>query len=199
MKKTLIFAIAAIVIAGMTSAFTGPVLPASVDTKASVINWKGAKVTGTHNGKISLKKGDLEFKDGKLVGGSFEIDMTTITCEDLSGGTAEKLVGHLKSEDFFGVEKYPTSKFVITKVVSRGTPGAYTVSGNLTIKSTTKPIKFFADVKEEGGKNVATAKITVDRSEYDVRYGSGSFFDNLGDKTIYDEFELDVKLVSSAK
>jgi polyisoprenoid-binding protein YceI len=199
MKKTLIYTLAVVITAGITAAFTGPVLPASVDTKASVINWKGAKVTGTHNGKISLKNGNLEFKDGNLIGGSFEIDMTTITCEDLSGGTAEKLIGHLKSEDFFGVAKYPTSKFVISKVVSRGTPGAYTITGDLTIKSTTKSIKFFADVKEDGGKNIATAKITVDRSDFDVRYGSGSFFDNLGDKTIYDEFELDVKLVTSAK
>ncbi len=199
MKKTLIFAFSALIIAGLTSAFTGPITPASVDTKASVINWKGAKVTGSHYGKIALKNGNLEFKDGMLAGGSFEIDMTTITCEDLTGGTADKLVGHLKSDDFFGVAKYPTSKFVITQVVSRGTPGAYKIAGNLTIKSTTKPIKFFADVKEESGKNVATAKITVDRSDYDVRFGSGSFFDNLGDKTIYDEFELDIKLVTSAK
>lgn len=167
-----------------------------VDAAASVVSWKGYKVTGSHYGKIAVKQGKLDFKDGNLVGGSFEIDMNSITCEDLSGGGADKLVGHLKSDDFFGSAKYPTAKFVITQVVSRGTPGAYKITGDLTIKTSTKPIRFNADVKEEGGKYVATAKITVDRSDYDVRFGSGSFFDSLGDKTIYDDFDLDIKLVA---
>lgn len=197
MKKSILFSLSAAVVAAFALAFTAPVQSLKVDTSASVITWKGAKVTGTHYGKISVKSGKLDFNNGALTGGSFEIDMNSITCEDLSGGGAAKLVGHLKSDDFFGAEKYPTSKFVITQVVSRGTPGAYKISGDLTIKYTTKPIRFMADVKEEGGKYVATAKITVDRSDFDVRFGSGSFFDNLGDKTIYDEFELDVKLVAS--
>ncbi len=197
MKKTLIFSLTAVTFAALLTAFTGPAQSMQVDIKASTISWKGYKVTGSHYGKISLKSGKLDFNNGALTGGSFEIDMASMTCEDLSGGVAEKLLGHLKSDDFFGVAKYPTAKFVITQVVSRGTPGAYKIAGDLTIKSTTKPIKFFADVKDEGGKMVATAKITVDRSDFDVRYGSGSFFDNLGDKTIYDEFDLDVKLVLS--
>lgn len=197
MKKTLIFSFAAVAFVVLLAAFSGPAQTMQVDTKASVISWKGYKVTGSHYGKISLKSGKLDFNNGALTGGSFEIDMTSMTCEDLSGGMADKLLNHLKSDDFFGVAKYPTAKFVITQVVSRGTPGAYKILGDLTIKSTTKPIKFFAEVKDEGGKMVATAKITVDRSEFDVRYGSGSFFDNLGDKTIHDEFDLDVKLVLS--
>lgn len=197
MKKSFIFSMVAVVAAALAVAFSGPVDNMAVDTKASVVSWKGYKVTGSHYGKISIKNGNLAFNNGALTGGSFEIDMASINCEDLSGGTADKLVGHLKSDDFFGVEQYPTAKFVITQVVSRGTPGAYKIAGDLTIKSTTKPVKFMADVKEEGGKMVATAKITVDRSDYNVRFGSGSFFDNLGDKTIYDEFDLEVKLVAS--
>ncbi|MBE2209263.1 MAG: YceI family protein [Saprospiraceae bacterium] len=197
MKKSILFSLAAAVVAAFALAFTAPVESMKVDTAASVVAWKGAKVTGTHNGKISVKSGKLDFNNGVLTGGSFEIDMNSITCEDMSGGGAAKLVGHLKSDDFFGAEKYPTSKFVITQVVSRGTTGAYKVVGDLTIKSTTKSIRFMADVKEEGGKMVATAKITIDRSEFDVRFGSGSFIDNLGDKTIYDEFDLDIKLVAS--
>jgi polyisoprenoid-binding protein YceI len=99
------------------------------------------------------------------------------------------------SADFFGVDNYPTAKFQITKVVSRGTPGAYKIIGNLTVKQTTKEVRFNADLKEENGKTVGMAKITLDRSEYDIRYGSGTFFENLGDKTIYDEFDLEVNLV----
>lgn len=197
MKK--LFALAIGVTALALSAFTTPDKPvsASVDTKSSYINWKGYKVTGSHEGRLQLKNGKLNFKDNVLNSGSFEIDMTTITCTDMTGGGADKLVGHLKSEDFFNVASHPVAKFETTQVISRGTPGAYKVTGNLTIKGITKSIKFNTDLKEEAGKVYATAKITIDRSDFDVRFGSGSFFDNLGDKTIYDEFDLNVNLVAS--
>ena len=163
----------------------------SLNIGESVITWKGKKVTGSHTGNISIQEGGLEFDEaGLLSGGYFVIDMNTITCTDLGEGGAKKLVGHLKSDDFFGVANFPTSKFEITKVVSRGTPGSYKIVGNLTIKETTKEIKFQADLTDSS----ASAEITVDRSDFDVRYGSGSFFDNLGDKTIYDEFHLTVNL-----
>ena len=142
-----------------------------------------------------IKNGNLDFTDGKLTGGNFDIDMASITVTDLEGGMKGKLEGHLKSADFFGTEKYPTAKFVITKVVSRGKAGEYKIVGNITIKETTKEIKFNANVTEENGVKTATADITLDRSEFNVRYGSGSFFDGLGDKTIYDEFDLSVNLV----
>jgi polyisoprenoid-binding protein YceI len=183
-------------VAAITLAFTLPKEVLKVDTGASYINWKGYKVTGQHNGKVKLKGGSLTYDNGKLTGGNFEIDMTSITCEDLQGGGAQKLVGHLKSDDFFGVEKYPTAKFVITKV-AEAKPGEYRVKGDLTIKNTTKPVSFNALVTEKEGKKVATATIKLDRSEYDVRFGSGTFFDNLGDKTIYDEFDLEVNLVAA--
>lgn len=168
----------------------------AIDTEASQITWKGYKVTGSHEGTITVKDGNLDFTDGQLTGGSFAIDMTTIKTTDLTGGTAAKLEGHLKSPDFFGVEKFPTATFKITKVVSRGTPGDYRVTGDLTIKETTKEIKFNTKVVEEMGLYTATADLTIDRTDFDVRYGSGSFIDNLGDKTIYDEFELGITLVS---
>ena len=120
--------------------------------------------------------------------------MTTIACTDLEGEWKEKLEGHLKSDDFFGVNNFPVAKFEITKVAAKGTPGDYKITGNLTIKETTKEIKFYANVSQDGGKNVAKADIKIDRSEFNVRYGSGSFFDNLGDKTIYDEFDLSIVL-----
>lgn len=168
-----------------------------VDTTESYIVWKGYKVTGSHHGKVMIKNGELTFDEaGMLSGGGFEIDMASITCDDLEGEWSQKLVGHLKSDDFFGVEKYPTAKFVIKEVVSRGKAGEYKIIGDLTIKETTKEIKFNTVITEKDGKNIANADITIDRSEYNVRYGSGSFFDNLGDKTIYDEFELSVNLVA---
>ena len=169
----------------------------SVDTTASQITWKGYKVTGEHAGTINVKNGNFNYEGDNLTGGSFEIDMNTIVCTDLEGEWADKLVGHLKSDDFFGVEKYPTAKFEITKVVSRGKPGDYKITGNLTIKETTKEIRFNANVDNSTGVPVATADITIDRSDYNIRYGSGSFFDNLGDKTIYDEFELGLKIVGT--
>ena len=169
----------------------------SVDTEASVVKWTGYKVTGKHYGTVKVENGALQYEDGQLVGGSFEIDMASIKCDDLSGEYAQKLEGHLKSADFFGVENHPTAKFVITEVISRGKPGDYRISGDLTIKETTKPVKFNANITEESDNMLANAKITIDRAEYNVRYGSGSFFDNLGDKTIYDEFDLEVQLVAN--
>ncbi len=176
-------------------AFTGPVSDdvevVAIDTEKSVIEWKAYKVTGQHNGIVKIKSGSLEMEDGALTGGSFDIDMTTITVQDLEGGSKAKLEGHLKSGDFFNVEEFNTANFEITRVISRGKPGDYKIEGNLSIKGITKPIKFNALV--EG--NTAEATVTIDRSEYDVRYGSGSFFEDLGDKTIYDDFDLTIKLV----
>lgn len=169
----------------------------NVDTAASQITWKGYKVTGEHSGTINVKNGNFIYDGDALTGGSFEIDMTTIACTDLEGEYAGKLEGHLKSADFFGVATYPTAKFEITKVVSRGKAGDYKVTGNLTIKETTKEIRFNTTIDKSTGVPVATAAITIDRSDFDVKYGSGSFFDNLGDKTIYDEFDLGLKLVGT--
>lgn len=160
-----------------------------VNTTKSVINWKGYKVTGSHYGTVNVKSGNLDMNEGKLVGGKIVVDMSTITCGDLEGEWNGKLVGHLKSDDFFGVAKYPDAVFTIQRAVEAAA-GEYTVTGDLTIKNITHPIKFKAYLKD----GMATTKVTIDRSKYDVRYGSGSFFDNLGDKTIYDEFELEISL-----
>jgi len=166
-----------------------------VDLEKSNVSWTGAKVTGSHTGTIAISEANLEMSDaGDLVGGSFVIDMSTITCTDLDGEMKGKLEGHLQSPDFFDVANHSTATLAITNVSPRG-PGSYKVLGDLTIKGITKPIKFNVEMGEDEGMKVATADIEVDRSEYDVRYGSGSFFQDLADKTIYDEFDLQVKLV----
>ena len=179
----------------LTTAATPPV-DGNVDVSKSVITWAGKKVLGAHHGTINLKEASLKWEGDMLKGGHFVIDMSSIVCEDLAGTPAQaKLEGHLKSADFFSVEAHPTARLDLVSVVHRGTPGSYKIVGDLTIKGITKPVKFNAAFSEDGGMKVATAQIVVDRSEYDVRYGSGSFFDSLGDKTIYDEFEMNVKLV----
>lgn len=182
-NKLVAFAIALVV------AVTANAQTKTVKAGESKVTWKGYKVTGSHEGTVNLKSGELEFKDDKLVGGSFVVDMTSIGATDLEGEYKGKLDGHLKSEDFFGVDKYPTAKLQITKAVAKG-KNSYTVTANLTIKKATHTVTF--DMSVYGSK--ATATLKVDRTKYDIRYGSGSFFDNLGDKTIYDEFDLVVDL-----
>lgn len=178
-------------------AFTTPeeIKTAAVDATQSKITWTGSKVGGSHTGNISIKEGNFEFEGDKLIGGQFIIDMNSITNTDLEGEMAGKLVSHLKSDDFFGVEKYPTATLKITEVIPQG-PGKYKVAGDLTIKEITKSVKFPAEVSVSGNTITAKADIVVDRAEYNVRYGSDSFFDNLGDKVIYDDFTLSVNVVA---
>jgi len=160
-----------------------------VDASKSAIHWLAKKVTGQHEGTVNLKEGSLTFKAKKLTGGSFTVDMTTLTATDLTGEYLGKLNGHLKSEDFFGTEKFTTSKLVFKKVVAKAN-GVYTVTADLTIKDVTAPITFDLTVKG----TTATTTFKIDRTKYGIKYGSGSFFDNLGDKAISDEFELTVSL-----
>jgi polyisoprenoid-binding protein YceI len=160
-----------------------------VKANESKVSWKAYKVTGSHNGTVDLKSGALVFDEGKLTGGEFEVDMTSLVSTDLEGEYKGKLEGHLKSDDFFGVENHPNSTLVFTNVKATG-KNSYEVQGDLTIKGITKPVTF--DVSVYGSK--ATATLKIDRAQYDVKYGSGSFFDDLGDKTIYDEFDLVVDL-----
>jgi polyisoprenoid-binding protein YceI len=165
--------------------------PQKINTEKSTINWLGKKIGGQHEGLIKLKNGVLEEKNGKIVSGSFIIDMTSLTNTDLQDeGYNKKLVGHLKSDDFFGVEKFPTATLNITKA-TKFSNGKASITGKLTIKSKTETITFDI-VKNE---NTYTAKIEIDRSKYDVKYGSTSFFDSLGDKAIDDIFILNTKLL----
>ncbi len=167
-----------------------------VDTQSSSVIWTGYKVTGNHTGTVKIMNGMLSTEGGLITGGSFDIDMKSLTCTDLETEYAAKLIGHLTSDDFFGVNSYPKATFVITKAIPQDTKGNYKIMGNLTLKGTTKEVKFFANAAESNGVVNASGKITIDRSEFNVKYGSGSFFDGLGDKTIYDEFDLQVSLVA---
>jgi polyisoprenoid-binding protein YceI len=161
-----------------------------VNTSASTINWVGKKVTGAHEGTINLKDGTLVFKGKKLVGGTFVVDMTSMIVTDLKAGQGkEKLEGHLKADDFFGSDKFATATLVFKKLVTKA-PNVYTVTGDLTIKGITKPVTFDLATTT----NTATANVKIDRTKYDIKYGSGSFFDSLGDKAINDNFDLAIAL-----
>lgn len=160
-----------------------------VDASKSTINWVGKKVTGQHNGTINLKDGALVFKGKKLKGGTFTADMTSINTTDLTGKSKDNLDGHLKAHDFFGTEKFPTATLVI-KTIGEKAKNVYAVTADMTIKGITKPVSFELTTTA----NTASTKFNIDRTKYDIKYNSGNFFENLGDKTISDEFELAVVL-----
>lgn len=175
-----------------------PVETYKADAAASKVGWFAKKVTGQHNGNVSLKEGTLEVTKGKITGGEFTIDMTTITCEDeKDAGRNAKLVGHLKSDDFFSVEKNPTAKFVIKKadyLSKKGKDDSYKITGDLTIKGITNPVTFEATTTGSGKKITAVAKLVFDRLLWKIEYNSGKIFESIGDKMIYDDVELSLNL-----
>lgn len=188
MKNFKTFAIALFLAVGTLSATAQN---KAIDTKKSSIKWVGKKLTGSHNGTVDFKSGTLAFKGGKLNGGTFTVDMTSIAVTDLEAGKGkEKLEGHLKNDDFFATDKFGTAKLDI-KTVQAKANGVYGVTADLTIKGKTAPVSFDLTV----AKNTATTKFNIDRSKFDVKYGSKSFFEGLGDNVINDEFEVEVALV----
>lgn len=170
----------------------------NVDLTASLLNWKGSKPTGSHNGTVALKESTLKVEDGKLTGGEFIVDMTSIKCLDLKDPKkAAGLVGHLSSGDFFDVAKYPTAKFVIASV--KEVDGKLEVTGNLTVKETTQGITIPASLTEEGG--VFTFKseaFNIDRTEFGIEYNSGKLANTIKDKLINDMVEMSFEVKTKA-
>lgn len=168
-----------------------------VDAAQSKLTWLAKKVTGEHTGTINVSSGALTIDNNVLKGGSFDLDTKSITVTDITDAESNaKLLGHLKSDDFFAVDKFDKAKFVITSATAKGA-GLYTIKGNLTIKGITNEVSFPATVKIDQTKLLATAKIIVDRTKFDIKFRSKSFFENLGDKTIYDDFELNIQLAAN--
>ncbi|MBV7268481.1 YceI family protein [Winogradskyella luteola] len=164
----------------------------------STIAWKGFKPTGSHNGTIAISEGQVKVNDGAIESGTFVIDMSSIDVLDIPAddeGNA-KLKGHLTSADFFDVEKYPNAKFEVTGLET--TDGKTMLSGNLTMKEKTNNISIPVTTSMDGDTMTLTSEtFTIDRSKWNVEYGSKSFFDNLGDKFINDDIELKVNLVAT--
>ncbi len=175
-----------------------------VDVNYSTLGWKGTKVGGAHNGNISISSGTISVEKNNITAGSFTIDMKTITNADLlEKDKNDKLVAHLSGPDFFDVEKFNTAKFEITgseKLAEADANGNnYKIMGNLTIKDVTKNITIPANVTMDATQFTATSKFNIDRTDFGVKYNSGKFFANIGDKAIGDIIEFDLNLKASPK
>jgi polyisoprenoid-binding protein YceI len=169
----------------------------TVDKSESTVTWKASKVTGEHFGKVNISNANLHYQNGKIQGGSFVMDMTSITVEDITDAASNKrLTDHLKSDDFFSVEKFNTSSLIITDAkTSNGKD--YQITGDLTIKGIKNQVSFPATLEVIDNKVTAIAKITFDRTKFDIKYRSGNYFENLADRLIYDDVNLDIKLVAT--
>jgi polyisoprenoid-binding protein YceI len=193
MKRTILISAALLLIALYT---VNAQTKYKADLTASKISWLGKKVTGEHNGTINLASGEFTLNNGMLEKARFEVDMTSIKNVDQTDEVYRtKLETHLKSDDFFGVVAYPKSIFEVDEPI-KIEKGITIVKGNITIKGITQPIEVKTVFSESPDGMKIYATLTIDRTKFNVKYGSGSFFDDLGDKTIYDEFYLTISLLA---
>jgi polyisoprenoid-binding protein YceI len=186
-------------IARKPTAATAAVETYKVQPQLSTLGWTGKKVGGQHSGTIALKDGTMQVKGSQIVGGTFVADMTSLKNTDLTDADYNaKLVGHLKSEDFFGVEKNPAATFVITSIKAlKGDANGNnaTITGNLTIKGKTNPLSFPAKVGVKNGVAAATGTATIDRTKYNVTFGS-TLFGTAADKAVDDNFTLTFNVIA---
>ena len=175
-----------------------------IDAANSEVKWEGSKklIKSAHTGTVKVQSGEIQLAGEEITGGTIVLDMKSISNADLKSSPKDqaKLEGHLKSPDFFDVEKYPTANFKITavKALKNAKDGlTHEITGDLSMKGKTHPVTFPVTITRNGDKAEAQGVATVDRTKYEVRYGSGKFFDNLGDKVINDEIKLDIKVVAS--
>jgi len=216
MKKIILPALLAVsmlvspVIAGTPAASKAAVSSSKAATKTfklqpqlSTLGWEGKKVTGQHNGNVQFKEGTLQVSGNQIVGGMFTVDMNTLKVEDIKdAGMNGKLMGHLRSDDFFSIEKNPTATFKITKVTPMKADASgnnTTITGDLTIKGITKPVSFPAKSGVKGDLASASGTATIDRTQFDIKYGSKSFFEGIGDKAIMDDFTLTFNVIAKAE
>ncbi len=168
-----------------------------IDIASSTLEWEAKKVTGQHVGTISFGEGTIQVEKRKISGGKVAVDMNTLVNTDGSG-LNKNLVGHLKSEDFFSVVKFPQAILEVKNVTAKS-GNLYHFIADLTIKGIVSPIEFDSEVKVTSEKLTATGTMVVNRTKYDIKYRSGSFFSDLGDKMIYDDFTLKFMLVAVNK
>jgi polyisoprenoid-binding protein YceI len=166
-----------------------------IQKQSSTVNWTGKKVLGLHTGTIDITRGSVEINHGVIQDGDIAIDMTSLKITDIDDAkTHQDFKSHLWNDDFFSIDKFESSRLKITAGTLIGT-NEYKLSGLLTIKEVTQPITFNARIEIFAGSLYSTGEISVDRTLYNIRYGSGKFIDNLGDKLIHDEFVLQFKLI----
>ncbi len=193
-RLTGILAAIAIALTAVANDGNGEKTAFNVDTKASKVYWTGKKVSGEHTGYLSLGNGTVFVTGNQVVGADINLKMSSIEVTDLTGAWKDKLVDHLKSEDFFSIEKYPNATFKISSVTNSGSQQK--VVGDLTIKGITHEISFPAKVILREGMVTASGTAIIDRTKWDIKYGSGQFFSDLGDSMISDEFEIKFELVA---
>jgi polyisoprenoid-binding protein YceI len=198
MKKFLLPALFAIATIGATSVAD----PAyKLQPQLSTLGWEGKAVTHGHNGTMNFSSGELLVKGSSIVGGTVTVDMKTMKATDIKDAESQgKFVGHMSSDDFFGVEKFPTSTFKIASVTpikgAAKDADNVTIAGDLTIKGVTQRISFPAKAGVKDGVAAATGKVTIDRTKFGLKYGSKSFFESIGDKAIYDTFDLTFNVIA---
>jgi polyisoprenoid-binding protein YceI len=198
MKKALII----ITLVAFTAAFAWiiynryRIIIPPVDTAKSEIGWSAKSVSDTHFGKVQLSKATLEFKNSKLVGGTFEIDMNTISVADITDPENNtNFIQHITTEHFFETDRFPTASFVIVDVQPIN-ESEFTVKGDITIKGITRGIEFKTKVKEENNVKTASATIVLDKNQFGIEYGGKDKPGSQKDWFIYDEFTLNVNIVS---
>jgi polyisoprenoid-binding protein YceI len=211
MKKFLLPALLAIAVVGVAPAASAPkaaktttVAPApayKLQPQLSTLGWEGKAVTHGHNGTMQFSDGELLVKGNTIVGGTVTVNMKTMVATDIKDAESQgKFVGHMSSDDFFGVTTYPTSVFKIVSVTpikgAAATADNVTIAGDMTIKGVTQRISFPAKAGVKDGVAAATGKVTIDRTKFGLKYGSKSFFDTLGDKAIYDTFDLTFNVIA---
>jgi len=184
---------ALIILFSFSFLFSGNEKAYSVDLDNATLKWTANRVTKTHWGYISMKEGDIVIDGKNIISGNFQVDMNSIVVRDMDESPwRTKLENHLKSNDFFYVEKFPTSQLTLTKVSFN--QGAFKVMGDLTIRGITQFVEFPAIIKFSDSGPQATGQIKIDRTLFDVNFRSGKFFTDLGDKMIYDEFTIDFEI-----
>ncbi len=194
MKKVFIFA--AFAVLALSSATLLKPTVFKVDASKSTFKWTGKKVTGAHWGYVQFSDGTISVEKNQVKGGTFNVDMTSIDVQDTKGEWGAKLAGHLKSDDFFSVDKNPKSTLVLKSVSPKG-GNNFDVKADLTIKGVTSEVNFPATISVSKTDVKATASFKIDRTKYGLKYGSGSFFDNLGDKAIDNDFIVEVNIVAA--
>jgi polyisoprenoid-binding protein YceI len=211
MKKILLPALFAIAVIGVapaaSAAKVAPAKTAAADPayklqpQLSTLGWEGKAVTHGHVGTMNFSSGELLVKGSTIVGGTVIVDMKTLKATDIKDAEQHgKFVGHMSSDDFFSAEKFPTSTFKIVSVTpikgaAKDADNA-TIAGDMTIKGVTQRISFPAKVGVKDGVAAATGKVTIDRTKFGLKYGSKSFFESIGDKAIYDNFDLTFNVIA---
>jgi polyisoprenoid-binding protein YceI len=171
-----------------------------LDLEQSQIAWTGEKVTGSHSGTLALAHGFVTADGGLIQAATIQIDMNSLACTDLEGESKESIENHLKNDDFFGVDQHPIAQFDLKlmqpiRATGENAPN-FSATGEVRIKGISQPISFPVRVHFETDRVTLMAQVTVDRTKFGIKYGSGSFFDNLGDRAIYDDFTIDFSLIA---